>query len=249
MNVTIASYSFHGLLAAGMIDVFGYMESCKYRYHLQAADIWNGMLASTDEDYLKKVKQGLEERELVLANLCVDGAHIWENDPALREKNYKNALASLKAGEFLGAKTIRIDAGGAGDAFTEEQFDLIVKRFKEYARRAGDAGYRMGPENHWGPEVVPENMKRIVEAVDNPAFGVLLHFRVNAGDAVMAPWAMHTHFSWEAAHDNLEHSMALLRDAGYKGYYSAEHHTAKNEYVNSAIQLERIKKVITEWGM
>ncbi len=69
MNVTIASYSFHGLLAAGMIDVFGYLESCKYRYHLRAADIWNGILASTDEDYLKKVKQGLESRELVLANL------------------------------------------------------------------------------------------------------------------------------------------------------------------------------------
>jgi hypothetical protein len=86
MNVTIASYSFHGLLAAGMIDVFGYMESCKYRYHLQAADIWNGMLASTDEDYLKKVKQGLDSRELVLANLCVDGAHIWKTirQPARR---------------------------------------------------------------------------------------------------------------------------------------------------------------------
>ncbi len=117
MNVTIASYSFHGLLAAGMIDVFGYMESCKYRYHLQAADIWNGMLASTDEDYLKKVKEGLDSRELVLANLCVDGAHIWEDDPAAREKNYQNALANLKAGEYLGAKTIRIDAGGAGESF------------------------------------------------------------------------------------------------------------------------------------
>jgi sugar phosphate isomerase/epimerase len=247
MNVSIASYSFHGLLAAGMIDVFGYMESCKYRYNLQSADIWNGMLVSTDEDYLKKVKEGLEGRELVLANLCVDGAHIWEDDPGAREKNYQNALANLKAGEFLGAKTIRIDAGGAGTSFTEEQFDLIVKRFKEYAQRAWDNGYKVGPENHWGPEVIPENMKRIVEAVDHPAFGVLLHFRVNAGDAVMAAWAMHTHFSWDAVHNHLEQSMALLRDSGYKGFYSVEHHSAKNEYVNSAIQLACIQKVITEW--
>jgi sugar phosphate isomerase/epimerase len=248
MNVSVASYSFHGLLAAGMIDIFGYMESCKYRYHLRSADIWNGMLVSTDEEYLKKVKEGLDQRELVLANYCVDGAHIWEDDPAAREKNYQNALANLKAGEYLGAKTIRIDAGGAGTSFTEEQFDLIVKRFKEYAKRAGDRGYKVGPENHWGPEVEPENMKRIVEAVDHPAFGVLLHFRVNAGDAVMAPWAMHTHFSWEAAHTNLAQSMALLRDAGYQGFYSAEHHTAKNEYVNAAIQLANIQKVLTEWA-
>ena len=43
----------------------------------------------------------------------------------------------------------------------------------------------------------PENMKRICQAVDHPGFGMLLHFRGNAGDALMAPWAMHTHISWD----------------------------------------------------
>jgi hypothetical protein len=80
-----------------------------------------------------------------------------------------------------------------------------------------------------------------------PAFGVLLHVRGNAGDAVMAPWAMHTHFSWEAAHQNLAETMTMLRAAGYQGYYSAEHHSAKNEYVNTAIQLAKIQKVLREW--
>jgi len=247
MKVCIASYSFHGLLDAGMIDVFGYLESCKYRYHLGAADIWNGMLPTTDDDFLKKVKDALGERELELANLCVDDAHIWEDDPADRERNYQNALAHLKAAEFLGAKTIRIDAGARGDTFTNEQFDLVVKRFKEYAQRAYDHGFKVGPENHWGPEVQPETMQRICQAVDSPAFGVLLHVRGNAGDAVMAPWAMHTHFSWDAAHKNLAETMTMLRDAGYQGYYSAEHHSAKNEYVNTAIQLAKIQKVIREW--
>ena len=46
-----------------------------------------------------------------------------------------------------------------------------------------DNGYRVGPENHWGAEVVPENMARICRAVDHPGFGMLLHFRGNAGDA------------------------------------------------------------------
>jgi sugar phosphate isomerase/epimerase len=41
--------------------------------------------------------------------------------------------------------------------------------------------------------------------------------------------------------------MSLLRDSGYKGFYSAEHHSAKNEYVNSAVQLACIQKVINEW--
>ncbi len=33
-KVSILSYSFLGLFKAGMMDVFGYLESCKYRYNL-----------------------------------------------------------------------------------------------------------------------------------------------------------------------------------------------------------------------
>ncbi len=87
MKISIASYSFHGLLSQGMMDVFGYLETCKYRYHVNAADIWNGFLPTIEDDFLKKLKAALDEREMVLANLCVDGPHIWEDDPDEREKN------------------------------------------------------------------------------------------------------------------------------------------------------------------
>lgn len=247
-RVSLASYAFHGLLAEGKMDVFGYLESCKYRYQVQA-DIWNGMLLSTDRDYLRKVKEGLDARGLVLANLCVDGAHIWEDDPDAREANYRNALAHLEAAELLGARTVRIDAGGAHDAraFTEEQFDLIVTRYRAFARRAHDNGYRVGPENHWGPEVVPENMLRICQAVDHPAFGVLLHFRGDAGDRVMAPWAMHTHVSWQITEGPLMACMGMLRDAGYDGYWGVEHHSGRNEYTEVAVQIARVRDVLWRW--
>lgn len=247
MNISIASYAFHGLLKEGAIDLFGYLETCKYRYGMQTADIWNGMLTSTDDDYLAKVKDALDERELTLVNLCVDGAHIWEDDPDLREHNYRNALAHLHAAEVLGARTIRIDAGVRADSFTAEQLDGIVKRYKEYAQRAHDNGYKAGPENHWGAEAVPENMKRICEAVDHPGFGMLLHFRGNAGDALMAPWAMHTHISWEISEHSLEASLTMLRDAGYQGCYGVEHHTGKNEYTEVAVQVARVRDLLSRW--
>lgn len=248
MKISLASYAFHGLVGEEKMSVFGYLESCKYRYGVEA-DIWNGMLESTDREYLLKVKEALDERELALANLCVDGAHIWEGDPDERERNYENALAHLRAAEILDAQTVRIDAGGPHDArqFTNEQFDLIVERYKEYAQRAYDNGYRVGPENHWGPEVVPENMKNICEAVDHPAFGVLLHFRGNEGDQMMAPWAMHTHISWEITEGCLTESMEMLRDAGYEGYWGVEHHTGENEYTEVAIQIDKVRDVLSRW--
>ncbi len=247
MYTSIASYAFHGLLRAGQIDLFGYLESVRYRYNQHTADIWNGMLASTDDDYLAKVKQGLEERELTLVNLCVDGPHIWEDDPAVREKHYQGALKYLHIAEFLGAKTLRIDAGVREPAFTDQQFEGIVKRFQEYAQRAHNSGFLVGPENHWGAEAVPENMKRICEAVDHPGFGVLLHLRDNAGNALMAPWAMHTHLSWEITEGDLAGSLAVLRDANYKGAWSIEHHSAVNEYTEVAIQIAKLRDVLGRW--
>jgi hypothetical protein len=104
-----------------------------------------------------------------------------------------------------------------------------------------------GPENHWGAEVVPENMQRLCEAVAHPGFGVLLHFRGNAGDALMAPWAMHTHISWEIAEHDLETHMGQLRAAGYHGCWSVEHHSGQHEYSEVAIQLAKVRDVLTRW--
>ncbi|NSW53046.1 MAG: TIM barrel protein [Anaerolineae bacterium] len=247
MTVSIASYAFHGLLRDHKIDVFGYLESCRYRYQLHTADIWNGMFPSLDDNFLANVKEALCERELTLVNLCVDGPHIWEDDPAVRESHYRDALKYLEIARTLNAKTIRIDAGGQGETFTNEQMDLIVRRYREYAQIAYDHGFKVGPENHWGPEVVPANMKAICEAVDHPGFGMLLHFRGNDGDAVMAPWAMHTHISWDIVTVSLEKSMTMLRDAGYQGSWSVEHHSGENEYTEVAVQLAQVQRILAMW--
>merc|ERR1712096_311686 len=103
---------------------------------LDAVDIWSGFLMSLDEDYLKKVRSAIDERNLVLADLCVDGAHIWEDDADIRERNYQNAILHLKSAEILGAKFVRIDAGGRDQSWSEEQLDIIVQRYREYAQQA-----------------------------------------------------------------------------------------------------------------
>jgi sugar phosphate isomerase/epimerase len=249
MNIGIASYAFHGLLRDGLIDLNGYLESCRYRYDLRTADIWNGMLKSLDDDYIAQVKRSLDERELTLVNLCIDGPHIWEDDAEVRERNYQNALRYLQVAKTLDAKTVRIDAGGRDEDFTDEQFETIVKRFREYAQIAYDNGFKVGPENHWGAEVKPENMRRICEAVDHPGFGVLLHFRGNPGDDLMAPWAMHTHIAWEATQNHLADSIDTLVKVGYQGCWSVEHHSGENEYREVAIQIALLRDQLQQAGV
>jgi len=76
---------------------------------------------------------------------------------------------------------------------------------------------------------------------------MLLHFCGNAGDALMAPWAMHTHIAWAITEGNLEESLALLYKRGYQGCYSVEHHTGVQEYAEVAVQLARVRAVLEKW--
>jgi sugar phosphate isomerase/epimerase len=255
MRLSVLSYSFRGLLQEGKMDVFGYLEACKYRYGLGAADIWNGFLTSTEEAYLKKVRDALDERELVLADLCADKVHIWEDDPDARKKNHANALAHLRAAEILGARFMRVDAGGRNPTWTNEQFDHIVQRYKEYAQWAWDHGFKMGAENHWGTEGVWANLQQLYRAVDHPGFGISCHLGGWQGtaeekaeaDRLVAPWVCHTHVPWNITEGPLEEKMNNLRTAGYQGYYSVEHHTGRNEYPEVAVQLARVRAVLERW--
>jgi sugar phosphate isomerase/epimerase len=255
MNISIASFSFHGAKAAGTMDVFGYLETCRYRYGLSTADIWNGLISSNPEfylndEFLKKLKADLDERELTLVNYHADGCHVWEDEPEQRARNRTLALRHLHAGELLGAKTVRIDAGGRGHTWTSQQFDTIAAAFGEYCKIADGAGFRLGPESHWGPELVPDNMEALARSVNHPAFGILLHLGhwenapIEEGDRRLAKWAMHTHVDQKTTENRLESAMKILLDAGYTGCWGVEHHSGKNEYAEVAVQLAAVRRAV-----
>lgn len=254
MRISIAAYSFHGLRAAGMMDAFGYLEAVAHRYRLDTADLWNGILGPDEvvfsADFQAKLKEALAERELSVANYHADGCHVWEDDPSQRERNYRSALSHLRAAAALGARTVRIDAGGAGAQWTGEQFDAIVKRLREYAQFGSDHGFRVGPESHWGPELVPDNMERLARAVDHPGFGILLHIGhwenapAEEGDRRLAPWTAHTHVDARIAGARLQSAVKLLTSVGYAGYWGVEHHTGKNEYAEVGYQLAELRRAL-----
>lgn len=255
LKMSIMSYAFHGLLRKGMIDMFGYLETSKYRYNMDAVYLWSGYFESTEADYLAKVKEAINERELIAGDLAVDQAHVWDDDPDIRVRNYQNAKAYLNAARVLEVPFVRIDAGGSRETmvWTDEEFDHVVMRFKEYAQYAHDHGFKVGAENHWGPEKRWDNYQKLYNAIDHPAFGLSCHLGSWAGteeekriaDRECAPWVDSTHIDWNICTGPLlEEKLANLWKAGYKGYYSVEHHTAKDEYREVAIQLALVRNVL-----
>lgn len=265
-KISILSYSFLGLFRAGKIDVFGYLESCRHRYGLDAANIWNGMLASTEEDYVKKVREALDERNLTLCVLTTDSTHVWDPDPSVRAKNKANALAHLNAARILGAEFVRVDAGGpaandrtspAAKAWSNEAFDGIVAAFRQYSQYAADHGFKVGPENHWGPEGIWPNMQKLYKAIaPHPGFGLSVHMSQWQGtpqekdlaDKESAPWVVAVHMDNNTCSGPLAEKMSLLRDAGYKGWYVVENHSGgQNEYSMTGIQVAQARAVLQSW--
>lgn len=252
-NISIASFAVHGLLAEGKLNIFTYLEACRYRYDLRTADIWNGLIPDiADDGLLKKIREEMDARDLVCVNYHVDGVHVWEDDADKREHNRKNALVHLRAAHVLGAKTVRIDTGGTLTAMNSEQRDTMVNTFAEYCKFGRDHGFRVGPETHWGFSLLSDNMVAMAEGVNSPAYGVLLHIGhwedgdPDGGDAKMAKYAMHTHVDATTSVTNIGEKIAMLLGAGYGGCWGVEHHTGKNEYHEIAVQLAHVRRALAK---
>jgi sugar phosphate isomerase/epimerase len=247
-----------------MMDIFHFFETCKYRYGLDAADLWNGMITSTDDDFIDKVHTALEDRQLVVPNIAVDGTTIMQvegEDPAANRTMQDRYMQIARR---WGVGFVRFDAGPRMlngrrdiDGWTDREFDFIVRRYRELAQYAHDYGFRVGAEVHWGPERCWAHMEKLIKAVAHPGFAICMHFggwygtpeEVLAAEKAAAPYVAHTHIPWDVCEDpNLHTRLAVLRDAGYTGYYSVEHHSAKNEYNMVEAQLGKVRAVLTNWN-
>ncbi len=265
LRVSVMSYSFRGLFKAGMMDIFHFFETCKYRYGLQAADLWSAMFTDTDDKFIDKVHSALEDRQLIVPNIAVDEGHLLaagDDDPAkLRAKQDRY----MQVAKRLGVGFIRFDAGPymlngrkETDGWTNREFDYLVKRYRELAAFAYDNGFKVGAENHWGPEKYWPNMEKLIKAVDHPAFAMCLHLYNGwlgtpdenlISEKACLPWVAHTHIPWVCCENpDLPKRLSILRDANYSGYYSVEQPSANNEYNLAEVQLAKVKAVLTSWN-
>ncbi len=256
-NFAIMSYSFHGLHNCGAMNIFGYLESMKYRYNLTTADIWNGFFDSYEDDYIDMVAQHVKDRGLRVVNLCCDEAHVWDNDPEKRKRNEERALKCIEVARKLGAQTIRIDVGVREESMSDEQFKYVADKYTEYCKLAAEFGAKLGPENHWGAaRMYPEFLrltKYMIEERKVENYGILLHLggwtdattdeERDSNDIQLINYAMHMHMDYQ--HSMRAHEIVpKLSDKGYFGCWTVEHHSGINEYNNAGLQLTMLKSAL-----
>ena len=252
MDYAFCSFSFHRLLAEGKQDIFQYIKDCKdlgacqldaWNAHLAQImeadevlkagnDPENAELAPVDDDYLKRVKDAAVEAGLPWGCIACDGAHIYEEDEGDRKLNRAIAYRWLDIAEFLGARQVRIDAGGPVD-MPDEAYKVIVGGYNDLISRARDKGIEVVTENHWGPTTMPDNIVKLMENIE----GLGLLFDTNnwaeghqeEGWEGCAKYATATHVKtfcfdedgWDPTVD-LKKCIGMLVEVGYDDVWGIE---------------------------
>ena len=254
MQLGICSFSFHRLLAAGKQDIFRFILDCKELGCTQL-DPWNAhlsvirtgdsilqagrnphqsqnFLSAADEDYIEKVRQAAAAAKMPWGTIAVDGAHIYEPTEDGRKANRARAYRWIDVAARLGAKQIRIDAGGPED-MPPDIFAIIQAGYRDIIDKAAEHKIQVLFENHFGPSVIPDNCVKLLENIDGLGFLLDTHNwkagQRDQGRQKLARFANATHIKtleWDSdgneVNENAPDAIRLLLDAGYKGAWGIE---------------------------
>ena len=268
MEIAICSYSFHRTMAAGQMDFAGYVSICRDLGCMQL-DPWNAhllpagkgadaicasrnpsqsqFLRPPDMKEVDRIAAIARAAGLPFGTMAVDGANIYEESSQKRVENRTRAYQWLEVAERLGAKQVRIDAGGP-EELTDDMFAIIVEGYKDLINRASKQGIEILVENHWGSSIRPENIERFVTAV--PKLGLLFDTRNwKAGTHARAVerctrFARATHLKtseWDGAGNpvdpHLSQAFQSLRKAGYAGMWGIESVPQDGDEIGAARQM------------
>jgi sugar phosphate isomerase/epimerase len=164
-----------------------------------------------------------------------------------------------KAAE-LDAPVIRIFAGNVAKGSTEEQaVAWAIEGIKSVLPHAAKKGIVLALENHGGITATPEQLFKLVNAIDSPNFGVNLdtgNFRGSdpyAEIAQLAPYALNVQVKTEIQRGNghakeaadLARIVGILRDAHYSGYVVLEYEAALDPLTAIPGHTKTLRKLIS----
>lgn len=270
MKLSLAAYSFNRLLPKR--PDAGFLASGKAKMHLND---FVDFCAKHDLDgceptsyyfpaaVTNDVLMDLKERTFRLG-LDISGTAIG-NDFALpegeaRQKELAMTREWIDYAATMGAPVIRIFAGKTPKGDTEDAaIARCVEGINASLDYAATKGVYLALENHGGITATPEQMLRIVEAVKpSPWFGVNFdsgNFRTADpyGDLEkIAPYAVNAQIKvmmkpegGKPEPTDLPRVVALLKDAGYRGYVVLEYEESRDPFKAIPPYLKALRGLIS----
>ena len=140
------SLNYSQLFSTGGLDIFGFLAICR-QLQVEGASLHMNNLASTEADYLRKVRRAVWDRGLALGLLGVS-ANLGVTEDK-REAELEKARAAIRVASFLGAPAIRMFAGSPmEEADRAKAFARSAQAMKVICEEAWKLGVPVALQNH-----------------------------------------------------------------------------------------------------
>ena len=261
LKLSIAAYSYRDSLQprgnAPTMDLFGFCDLAA-DMGLDAVELTSYYFpANVDKAYLHRLKQHAFNLGLDVSGTSVGNNFCVPAGPE-REKQLRLVRTWVDNAAELDAPVIRIFAGPKPkDATEDEAVARAIDGIKASLPYAIEKGVSLALENHGGIVATPEQLLRLVKAVDSPNFGVNLdtgnfHSADPYADlARVAPYAINVQVKTEISRPGKPHEeadlsreIAILRDAKYSGYVVLEYEAKDDPFTAIPRHIKALRSLV-----
>lgn len=240
-RISLAEWSLHRSLFAGEIDHLDFAGFAKKNFKIDAVEYVNQFFMDKAEDksYLTDMKKRCDDLGVKsLLIMCDNEGRIGDPEATLRRLAVENHVKWLRAAQFLGCHSIRVNAFSQGTY--EEQQKLVADGLFQLCQYADNYQVNVLVENHGGLSSNGKWLVGVLKMVDHirvgslPDFG---NFRLSQdewydrylGVAELMPFAKGVSAKtgeFDAYGNDIRtdyrRMLQIVVDAGYRGYIGIE---------------------------
>jgi sugar phosphate isomerase/epimerase len=240
-KISLAEWSFHRALGKGEMTNLDFPKIAKTVYTLDAVEYVSTFFKGKAEDteYLKSLKDTCTKYGVKSLLIMVDDeGNLADTSAAVRQKAVENHYKWVKAAQFLGCHSIRVNARGVGTMNQVQRAAIDgLSKLSDYA-----AKYNINVivENHGEYSSNGKWLSDVMKAVNKPNCGTLpdlgnfYEYDRYQGVAEMMPFAKGVSgktydFDKDGNETKIDYvkMMKIISDAKYKGYIDVEYEGEK----------------------
>ena len=259
VKLSLAEWSLHKSIQSGKMTNLDFPRIARTQFNIGAIEyvsvLFETKTSVEDTGYLQKLKNECKKYHVVSNLIMVDGeGNLGDTDPVKRDIAVENHYKWVKAAQFLGCHSIRVNA--AGDGTPEEVQKASIDGLTKLCEYASTYQINIIVENHWGNSSNPEWLIPVIQGVNKSNCGLLPDFgNFDEADRYLAVEKMMPFskgvsaktYDFDASGNETKidytKMMNIVRKSGYKSYVGIEYEGDKlteEEGIKATISL--IKK-------